>query len=123
MEKPREFWIELGNECDDIVWHKPVNERTIHVIEYSAYKHAQYKVEWLLNDSTELQAQCENLASVLMDTMDSLPNPGRTRSEVSKALEEYRKWKLELIEAKANEFINSILSFTKALADDTPIKG
>lgn len=41
----------------------------------------------------ELQAQNEMLVSVLMDTMDSLPNPGRTRGEVSKALEEYRKRK------------------------------
>ena len=43
-KKPSEFWLKLGNECDDIVWHTPVNENTIHVIEYSAYQESQEKL-------------------------------------------------------------------------------
>lgn len=59
-QKPREFWLELGNECDDIVWNLPVNENTIHVIEYSAYEEVKEQNEKLikmievLNDENKL---------------------------------------------------------------------
>ena len=59
-QKPREFWLELGHECDDIVWNSPVNENTIHVIEYLAYEEVKEQNEKLikmievLNDENKL---------------------------------------------------------------------
>lgn len=50
--KPREFWIEIGNECDDIVWQSPVNENAIHVIEYSAYEALKAENESLKKERT-----------------------------------------------------------------------
>jgi hypothetical protein len=34
----KEYWLELCSDCDDIIWRHPVNENTIHVIEYSEYE-------------------------------------------------------------------------------------
>lgn len=47
MSEPREFWISLGDECDDIVWRNhPKNEHyNFHVIEYSAYAELERKLE------------------------------------------------------------------------------
>ena len=44
--KSQEFWLEIGNDCDDVVWwRRPVNEKTIHVIEYKAYEDLKTKHE------------------------------------------------------------------------------
>lgn len=48
MRKHHEYWLELGSECDDIVWRKkPTDCHTIHVIDYKAYKKLQTEYDIL----------------------------------------------------------------------------
>lgn len=39
----KQFWLEMDKDCNDIIWNKPVNEDTIHVIEYIAYENLKIK--------------------------------------------------------------------------------
>ncbi len=49
-DKPREWWISIGHECDDIVWHSPVNDDTIHVVEYFSYQELKKENEGMRSE-------------------------------------------------------------------------
>jgi len=56
--KPREFWIEIGNECD-IAWQLPVEENNIHVVEFSAVEKERLKVQKLTEVIRAYQGRVE----------------------------------------------------------------
>jgi len=76
----REFWLELGNECDDIVWHKPVSERAIHVIEKRAY-------DALAKELEKANAALDSISSYAKD-VKHLTDLREERDALAKALAE-----------------------------------
>jgi hypothetical protein len=69
LRKHHEYWLELGSECDDIVWRKKPSElvsRAIHVIDYKAYS-SMMKEHALMKASLEFYAQSRNLTITIKD--------------------------------------------------------
>jgi hypothetical protein len=67
MRKHHEYWLELGSECDDIVWRKkPTDCHTIHVIDHRAYS-SMMKEHAMMKAALEHYAQAKHLTITIKD--------------------------------------------------------
>jgi len=67
LKKHHEYWLELGSECDDIVWRKePTDCHAIHVIDYRAFK-SMMTEHALMKSALEYYSQARHLTITIKD--------------------------------------------------------